>query len=100
MALLLPKAKFLQIGYNLLAPQRPSSFAMNASGWALDPEGAVSLLGLPLFYKWSSPKRQKLIKSAPQEHLLKLRKRAQARKVIMNYALRTDIFGEKDEGTQ
>ncbi len=95
MALLFPEEEFLQTGYNLLAPQRPPSFAVNAAGWALDPQGAVSLTGQPLFYKWSSPQRQKLVKSVPRPELMELRKRAQARKIIMNYALRADISGEQ-----
>ena len=91
MPLLLPEASYLQLGHNLLAPQGIYSFALNSSGWALDEGGAVSFKGQPAFYKWASPKRQKLLPSPPQAELLKLRKRAQARKVIMNYALRTEL---------
>ena len=95
MALLLPESNFLQIGHNLLAPQKAPSFAMNAAGWVLNQEGAVSLRAPPLFYKWSDSRRQKLLESPPQAELIELRRRAQARKVIMNYALRTDL--DKDQ---
>ncbi len=95
--LVLPEAVFLQVGKNLLSDSDLDFFAANAGGWALNHVGAVSTLGARYYYQWSDAKRTKLIAVEARPELERLRKKAQAQRVIMNYAVRMEAAQKKEQ---
>ena len=91
--LFFPKEKIFQIGSNLLAPSQAQEhyFAYNNDGWAVSPHGAVNINKKGDYFLWSGKGWQKLTNVKKDEKLKRLRRRAQAKNVLLNHVVRSSI---------
>ncbi len=91
--LIFPGIKTFQFGSNLLSSseKKERRFAFNINGWAVNSQGAVRTQGPALYLRWVDEHRQKLKSSSASPDLLRLRRLAQARSVLINHAIREGI---------
>lgn len=88
--LALSDAAYLSSGNNLLAEKNDSIyyFGANAGNFGISKDGAVE--GKENFYfRWETPEYKKLVKTAPDEKLEKLKKRVMHQEVFQEYYIKT-----------